>query len=167
MSQPHVISDAKQIAAGLRYPDLRQALYNEGAVIMDQTLLTLHGEKHRKRRLLEFKVFRRDFFHWYERTVFPQTLAQSMAPDIAAGRSELVDLGYSMTMNLTADFASIDRPKQSAEETAQLLRLVATFSEGATMVHTTRPKDEARAEVRAAIADFEPRFLDASLARRR
>ena len=167
MSQPHVISDATQIAAGLRHPDLRQALYDEGAVIMDQTLLTLHGEKHRKRRLLEFKVFRRDFFHWYERTVFPATLAHSMAPDIAAGRSELVDLGYRVTMNLTADFAGIDRPEKSAEETAHLRRLVSTFSEGATMVHTTRPKDEVRAEVRAAIADFGPRLLDASLARRR
>ncbi len=167
MSQPHVIADAKQIAAGLRHPDLRQALYDEGAVIMDQTLLTLHGEKHRKRRLLEFKVFRRDFFHWYERTVFPKTLSESMAPDIAAGRGELVDLGYRVTMNLTADFAGIDRPEKSAEETADLRKLVSTFSEGATMVHSTRPKDEVRAEVRAAIADFGPRFLDASVARRR
>lgn len=167
MSQPHVISDAVQISAGLRHPDLRQALYDEGAVIMDQTLLTLHGDKHRKRRLLEFRVFRRDFFHWYERTVFPATLAHSMAPDIAAGRSELVDIGYRVTMNLTADFAGIDRPEKSPEETAHLLRLVSTFSEGATMVHSTRPKDEVRAEVRAAIADFGPRFLDASIARRR
>ncbi len=167
MPNTHVISDSGQIAAGLRHPDLKQALYDEGAVIMDQTLLTLHGERHRKRRLLEFRVFRKDFFHWYERTVFPQTLLQSMAPDIAAGRSELIDLGYRVTMNLTADFAGIDRPEKSTEETTRLLRLVSTFSEGATLVHSTRPKDEVRTEVRRAIADFGPQFLDHSIARRR
>ena len=167
MSELHVVSDAGEIAAGLRHPDLKQALYDEGAVIMDRTLLTLHGDEHRKRRLLEFRVFRKDFFHWYERTVFPETLRVSMAPDIAAGRSELVDLGTRVTMNLTADFAGIDRPEKSAGETAQLLRLVTTFSEGATIVHSTRPKDEVRTEVRAAIAEFEPRFLAPSIARRR
>lgn len=164
---PHVVTKIEDISAGLRHPDLKQALYDEGAVIMEGTVLVLHGEPHRKRRLLEFRVFRKDFFHWYEQTVFPATLKRTMAADIAAGRSELVDLGYRVTMNLTADFAGIDRPEQSDAETQRLLRLVETFSEGATLVHSTRPKDEVRAEVRAAIADFEPLFLDPSVARRR
>ncbi len=167
MGQPHVVTGMDAISAGLRHPGLKQALYDEGAVIMDGTLLTLHGEAHRRRRVLEFRVFRKDFFHWYERTVFPATLRASMAGDIAAGRSELVDLGYRVTMNLTADFAGIDRPDQTQEETESLLRLVAVFSEGATIIHSTRPKDVVRDEVRAAIADFEPRFLAPSVARRR
>lgn len=167
MAEPHVVTGANEIAKGLRNPHLKQALYDEGAVIMDQTLLTLHGEAHRKRRLLEFGVFRKDFFNWYEKTVFPATLERSMAGDIAAGRSELIDLGYRVTMNLTADFAGIDRPEQSNQETARLLRLVATFSEGATIIHSTRPKEAVRAEVRAAIADFVPQFLDPSIERRR
>lgn len=167
MGEPHVVTGMDAISAGLRHPGLKQALYDEGAVIMDGTLLTLHGDAHRRRRILEFRVFRKDFFHWYERTVFPATLRASMAGDLEAGRSELVDLGYRVTMNLTADFAGIDRPLQSPEETSSLLRLVAIFSEGATIIHSTRPKDAVRAEVRAAIADFEPQFLAPSVDRRR
>lgn len=167
MVRQHIVSGVHEISAGLRHPDLKQALYDEGAVIMADTLLTLHGERHRARRKLELRVFRKDYFLWYERSVFPKTVQISLREDLAAGRSELVDLGYRVTMNLTADFAGVDRPAQTAEETAQLLRLVATFSEGATMIHTTRPKDEVRAEVREAIADFEPQFLAPSVARRR
>ncbi len=70
-------------------------------------------------------------------------------------------------MNITADFAGIDRPERSAAETAELRRLVAIFSEGATLVHSTRDKDEVRSEVRDALAVFGPRFLDPSIARRR
>jgi cytochrome P450 len=162
-----IVSQSDQIFAGLRHPDLRQALYDEGAVIMSGTLLTLHGEAHRKRRLLEFRVFRRDFFNWYEKTVFPATLASTIHADIAAGRGDLVDIGYRVTMNLTADFAGVDRPEQSAAETAELLRLVEKFSEGATLVHSTRNKDEVSLEVKAALADFVPRFLEPAVTRRR
>src|SRR6056297_2105834 len=165
--EPVIVTDPRRIDAGLRHPDLAQALYDEGAVIMDRVILTLHGEAHRRRRVLEFGVFRKDFFNWYEREVFPRTLEETMAADRAAGRSELVDLGYRVTMNLTADFAGIDRPEKSAAETDALRRLVATFSEGATLIHSTRPKEEVRSEVRAALAEFGPRFLEPSVARRR
>jgi len=59
MSAPRVVRDTDQISKGLRHPDLKQALYDEGAIIMDRTLLTLHGEEHRKRRIMEFRVFAR------------------------------------------------------------------------------------------------------------
>lgn len=167
MPQPHVVTKSEDISAGLKHPELKQALYDEGAVIMADTLLTLHGERHRKRRILEFGVFRKDFFHWYEQNIFRKTLRATMSGDLKVGRAELVELGYRVTMNLTADFAGVDRPAQSADETAELLRLVEIFSQGATIIHSTRPKDEVRAEVRAAIADFEPRFLAPSVARRR
>jgi cytochrome P450 len=150
----------------LRNPNLAQALYDEGAVIMGDTLLTLHGEAHRARRLLEFRVFRRDFFRYYETEVFPRTLDETIAAALAAGRADLVDLGYSVTMNLTADFAGIDRPERSAAETADLLKLVMTFSEGATLVHSTRNREEVRAEVRDALAYFRERFLAPSIRRR-
>lgn len=46
----------------LRDQRLAQSLYDEGAVIMADVLLVLHGAEHRARRLLELRVFRRDFF---------------------------------------------------------------------------------------------------------
>jgi cytochrome P450 len=155
-----------QAAAALRSANLAQALYDEGAVIMDGVLLALHGEAHRTRRMLEFRVFRRDFFRWYETEVFPRTLDKTIAESVAAGRVDLVELGYRVTMNLTADFAGIDRPEHSRHETETLLKLVMTFSEGATLVHSTRDKNEVRGEVRAALELFDARFLAPSIARR-
>ena len=153
-------------AAALRHPDLAQSLYDEGAVVMDKVLIVLHGEEHRRRRTLEFGVFRRNFFRWYETEVFPRTLEATIGPAMAAGRADVVDLGYRVTMNLTADFAGIDRPEGTPEETAALLALVVKFSEGATLVHSTRDREEVRREVRAALGVFEERFLKPSIARR-
>ena len=44
------ITDYQQAAKTLRQSDLRQGLYDEGAVLMDGVLVNLHGEKHRARR---------------------------------------------------------------------------------------------------------------------
>lgn len=161
------ITESKIISAALRDPNLAQALYDEGAVIMKDVLLTLHGEEHRQRRLLEFGVFRRNFFKYYETEIFIPTLEQTIRGDLNAGQAELVDLSYRVTMNLTADFAGIDRPEGSREETLRLLRLVEIFSQGATVVHSNRDKDEVREEVRAALEEFSPHFLDPSVERRR
>ena len=95
----------------LRDQRLAQSLYDEGAVIMADVLLVLHGADHRARRLLELRVFRRDFFRFYEHEVFPATLKQTIAPYEAAGRADLMELSYRLTMNLTADFAGVDRPR--------------------------------------------------------
>jgi cytochrome P450 len=150
----------------LRNPDLAQSLYDDGAVIMEDVLLTLHGEAHKTRLKQEMRVFRRDFFRYYETEVFPRTLSETLAPFDEAGGADLEELGYRVTMNLTADFAGIDRPHRTSEETGLLLRLVKTFSEGATLVHSTRDKEEVRAEVRQALAEFEDNFLVHSIARR-
>jgi cytochrome P450 len=150
--------------AALRNEGLAQSLYDEGKVIMGGTLLTLHGEAHRTRRMLEFRVFRRSFFRWYETEVFPRALAEVLGPTVASGGCDLVEFGYQITMNLTADFAGVDSPERSPAETAALLALVKTFSEGATLVHSTRDRDEVRAEVRAALREFERRFLQPSIA---
>ncbi len=151
----------------LRNPQLAQSLYDEGAVIMQDVLLVLHGAPHRARRLLELRVFRRDFFRHYEQSVFPATLAQTIAQTALRGRVDLMDLGYGITMNLTADFAGVDRPRGDTAETSALRRMVGIFGEGATLVHSTRDKDLVRAEVRAALDAFRTRFYQPSMERRR
>lgn len=161
------IARYEDASKALRHPGLAQSLYDEGAVVMADVLLTLHGEAHRARRNLEFRVFRRDYFRYYEDEVFPRTLAETLAPFLARGRADLIEFGYRVTINLTADFAGIDRPARSAAETEQLLRLVMTFSEGATLVHSTRDKEQVRAEVRAALAEFDDAFLRPSIERRK
>ncbi|MDR7101660.1 cytochrome P450 [Croceicoccus sp. BE223] len=156
----------RECEAALRNPDLRQAMYDAGDVITRGTLLTLHGKPHLKRREIESRVFRRNFFRYYETEVFPTTLEQTIAPFIAAGGGDLIDLGYRLTVNLTADFAGVDRPSKTGEETEQLIRLTKKFSEAATMVHSTRDRLELEAEVRDAMAEFDEAFLSPSIARR-
>ena len=160
------VTGFQDASAALRHPDLAQCMYDAGAVVMDQVLLSLHGDAHRVRRLLEFRVFRKDFFAYYEHEVFPPTLQATLSPYLAAGGADLVEFGYYVTINLTADFAGIDRPEHSSAETESLFRLVKTFSEGATLVHSKRDRAAVEAEVRAALEVLRTRFLQPSISRR-
>ncbi|MGO4388699.1 cytochrome P450 [Microvirga sp. 2YAF29] len=161
-----VVTDYHEITRVLADRSMRQALYDEGGVVMDSVLLTLHGPEHHKRRVLEFSILRKDYFAYYEAEIFPPALAQVLKTSITQGRMDLVEFGYRVTMNLTADFAGIDRPEKTADETERLLRLVKTFSEGATLVHSTRDKEEVRTEVRAGLEELRTSFLIPSIERR-
>ena len=160
------IESYRDCEAALRNADLRQAMYDAGEIIAGGTLLMLHGAPHLKRREVESRVFRRNFFKYYEKEVFPATLEQTLAPFVAAGGGDLIELGYRLTVNLTADFAGVDRPKRTIDETEQLIRLTKKFSEAATMVHSTRDREELEAEVREAIVELDEDFLTPSIARR-
>ncbi|WP_293855370.1 cytochrome P450 [uncultured Alsobacter sp.] len=162
-----VVTDYNEISKVLADRSMRQALYDEGGVVMADVLLTLHGAEHHKRRVLEFSILRKDYFAWYEANVFPPALAQVFRTVGTDGHMDLVDFGYRVTMNLTADFAGIDRPEKSAAETERLLRLVKIFSEGATLVHSTRDKEQVRAEVRAGLEELRTTFHAPSVARRK
>lgn len=164
MAEVH-IAGYQQVYRALCNPYLKQSLYDAGAVIMADTLLTLHGEPHRRRRHLALRVFQRNFARHYERQVFPRTLARTLDQFRGNDPLDLVAFGHSVTMNLTADFAGIDR-RGDAGETERLLRLVRKFGEGATMVHSTRDPAELTAEVLAALAEYERDFLRPSIARR-
>ena len=159
-------SDYQTIKKALVNRDLKQALYDEGKVIMEGVLLTLHGQEHHQRRKLEHKVFQRDFFKYYEHELFPKTLEETIFPFLKNGSADLIDFGYRITMNLTADFAGIDRFKKTPEETENLLTLVKIFSQGATLVHSKRPHDEVNMEVTEALGIFEEKFLIPSKNRR-
>ena len=159
-------SNYQTIKKALVSRDLKQALYDKGKVIMDGVLLTLHGEEHHKRRKLEHKVFQRDFFRYYEHELFPKTLDETLEPFIKKKSADLIDFGYRITMNLTADFAGIDRLEKTPEETEKLLSLVKIFSQGATLVHSKRPHEEVNKEVIDALKIFEKDFLIPSKKRR-
>lgn len=149
-----------------RSTSLRQALYDEGEVIMADVLVNLHGEPHRLRRRLENRLFRRATYHHYEEDVFPRIVEETMAPLVSAGRADLVHLGHALLLNLSAPTAGVDRAAGTPEETAHLYRLLMTFIEGATLAHSTRDKDQVRREVLAALDDFDGAFFTPALARR-
>ncbi|MBL8335128.1 MAG: cytochrome P450 [Rhodoferax sp.] len=163
---PIVVSEYKHANETLRLTDLRQALYDEGAILMEKVLVNLHGEEHRARRGIEIKVFRRDFFEWYEKQVFPTTLRETLAPYLVAGKTDLVDFGFRVMMNLTADFSGVDRPRRTPEETATLLRILRTFGKAATLGQALGDKAAIRAEIQQAMDEFDADFFRPSMARR-
>ena len=160
------ITGYEAASAALRQRDLRQALYDEGAVIMDRVLVNLHGDEHRARRNLETKVFRRDFFRYYEQEVFPATLSETLAPYLTAGRMDLVEFGYRVMVNLTADFTGIDRPDKTAAESDELVSLLRVFGRAATLAAYTGDRAAVRAETRSALTQFDARYVAPSAARR-
>jgi len=72
MSNTIELRDYGACERALREPDLKQALYDEGAILMKRVLVTLHGDEHRARRVLEMRVFRRDLFRQHEQVVINQ-----------------------------------------------------------------------------------------------
>ena len=54
--------------------DLRQALYDEGAILMKKVLVNLHGDEHLARKRVVTKILRPAFFLHYEKNVFGPTL---------------------------------------------------------------------------------------------
>ena len=160
------IDNYKAASLALRDKNLRQALYDEGSIIMKDVLVNLHGEQHKSRRMLETKVFRRDFFKYYESEVFPQTLRETLNPFVEAGKMDLVDFGYRVMVNLTADFTGIDRQQKSPEETAELMSLLRIFGKTATLAHATGDKNAVKEEAFKALERFDERFVQPSITRR-
>jgi len=166
--QPTVITitDYAEAREVYRQRDLRQALYDDGEVIMADVLVNLHGAEHRDRRRLENRLFRREAYERYEVGLFPPIIAETLDPEVRAGRSELVDLGHRLMMNLAALTAGVDRPLRTADETRHLYSYLLVFIEGATLGHYTGDREAKAAEVSAALAEFDREFLTPSLARR-
>lgn len=161
------LDDWRSVNEALRSRDLRQALYDEGAVVMGDVLLTLHGAEHRDRRRLENRLFRREVFEHWEHHLLADTIAATVDPLVRTGRADLLVIGYRLAMSLTAHIAGIDHDPADALATDRLYDLVRTFSAGATLVHSTRDHDEVRAEVRQALDVLDRELLGPSMARRR
>ncbi|SHK53146.1 Cytochrome P450 [Pseudonocardia thermophila] len=157
-------ADAKD---AYRAKDLRQALYDEGEIVMADVLVNLHGEEHRARRRVENRLFRRETFDHYERDLFPGVIETTVAPYLAAGKVDLVHLGHELLLNLAALTAGIDRPEGTAAETERLYAYMMRFVEGATLAHSTQDKDAQRVVIGQALLDWDAEFLTPSIERRR
>ena len=157
-------SDAREV---YRQKDLRQGLYDAGAVVMDGVLVNLHGEEHKRRRRVENKTFRRDTFDHYERDLFPDIVEQTLQPHLTLGHTDLVHFGHELMLNLAAVTAGVDRPRGDAAETARLHEYVRYFIEGATLAHSTQNKAERSVVIAEQLRRWQGEFLDPSIARRR
>jgi cytochrome P450 len=156
--------DAKDV---YRRKELRQALYDDGAVVMDGVLVNLHGDEHRQRRRVENPIFRRDTVEHYERDLFPGVIEQTMVPYLAVGEVDLVHLGHELMLNLAALTAGVDLLEGTSEQTTRLYDYMQWFIKGATLSHSTVDKAALSDRIRRALEEWDEEFLAPSIARRR
>ncbi|MGZ8999012.1 MAG: cytochrome P450, partial [Allosphingosinicella sp.] len=142
-------------------------LYDEAGTLLGSAVINLHGEAHRARRGEELKIFRKDFFQYYEKNVLARELDDTLSPYVASGEADMVDLGYRLMLNLTADFAGVDRPGRSREATEDLCGLLRTFTLAPVLDQSTLGDTSAlKARLAAGIHAFDRRFLTPSIDRR-
>ena len=108
---------------------------------MSDTLLDLHGKAHRERRRIENRLFRREIFSYWEHEVLGKTIDVTLNPFVQSKQGDLSVIGYRCAMNLTATIAGIDQDPSDTKQTETLYGIVKKFSEGATLLHSTRNKE--------------------------
>ena len=146
--------------------DLRQAQYDEGAVIMADVLVNLHGEAHRDRRRIENRLFRRETFEHYEQKVFPGVVDDALRPWVAAGAAELVGVGHRIMLHLATLVAGVDWTPSDPEQSARLERHLHLFIEALTMQQSKLDRDARKQAVGQALADWAAEFFEPSRRRR-
>lgn len=158
--------DYKVCQKALLERDLKQALYDEGAILMKKVLVALHGKEHHERRVLEMRVFRKDFFRHYENEIIPKVFDEVARPYIDAGSADVVDLGYRIMVYLAIAFAGIDLETRTRQEFDDLVRMLRVFGTAATLAQSKLDRDEAKKEIAATLKDFDERFFSPSAERR-
>ncbi|MBJ7598565.1 MAG: cytochrome P450 [Candidatus Nephthysia bennettiae] len=164
-ARPVELASYEEVKEAFRQKDLKQALYDQAGVILQDALITLHGEEHRVRRRLENRLFRLDTLRGYELDVVRPSIAETIEPFMSRGWLDLVELSRRVTLNLSALIAGVDRPHESVEDTERLLDYVWKFSAGATVAHAV-DKERVAAEAAEALEQYDREFFQASHARR-
>ena len=150
----------------LKIPSLKQALYDEGAILMDRVLVTLHGEEHRQRRNAEMRVFRRHFFRDFEHQIIPSVFEDVMS-EVNPAEEDLVDLGYHFMVFLALKFAGIDPQENTREEFNDMVSMLRMFGVAATLGQARdRDIEEATQAVKETLQEFDDRFFTPSAERR-
>ncbi|GIR14860.1 MAG: hypothetical protein CM15mP25_6150 [Gammaproteobacteria bacterium] len=129
----HRVSAYHDVEHALRITDLKQSLYDEGKILMDKVLVTLHGDEHRQRRSIESQLFRKNFFRVYENEVFPGLLSETLDQFLTESSLDLKELGYRIMVHLSLSFAGIDRIDGTVEEADAQHRLLIQLGQAATI----------------------------------
>jgi cytochrome P450 len=161
------ITGYQEANKALGLPELKQSLYDEGAVLMDKVLVTLHGEEHRVRRLLEMRIFKKDFFHYYSTQVLPPVIDRAVEYYQRRGSADLMEFGPRAMIALTADFAGIDRPLGTDAEVDTLIGILKSLGLAATLGQFSGDREPIKETIRETLRQFDVEFFTPSEARRR
>ena len=162
----HRVDTYAAVEDALKQRDLKQSLYDEGGILMDKVLVTLHGNEHRHRRAVESQVFRRNFFRYYEDEVFPKLLSETLNQFLNESEIDLKSLGYRIMVHLSLSFAGIDRIDGSVEEADAQHRLLIQLGQAATIGQYKGERQKILDEISDALREFEDRFFAPSRERR-
>lgn len=162
----HRVSRYHEVEHALRINDLKQSLYDEGKILMDKVLVTLHGDEHRQRRSIESQLFRKNFFRVYENQVFLGLLQETLDQFLTTSSLDLKELGYRIMVHLSLSFAGIDRVEGTVEEADAQHRLLIQLGQAATIGQFKGDREPIFQEIREAIDEFRERFFLPSRSRR-
>lgn len=165
-----VLTTYAEAREALRHRDLRQALYDEGARLMEGVIVNLHGEDHVARRRLENRLFTPETFAWWETGPIPRIIDTVLAPALADGRGDLLALARRTMMLLSLDVAGVDLPPDPHDAAAAVERLAGLMEQlarASTVAHATGDKQALIDSGDAALTAFDTEFHQPALARRR
>ena len=160
----HLTSYA-EVREALLTRELREAGHDEADYFLERHILTLHGEEHTTRRRVENRLFRREALRYFEHSL-RDSIAATVERHVRDGRADLVELAHRLVAHTATLISGTDRPRGTPEEADRLFYFLMKFSEGATILDSTRDKAELRAEVVAALRKFEVDYFKPSLVRR-
>lgn len=151
----------------LKHPALRQALYDDGAILMRDVLVNLHGVAHKTRRRVEGQLFRRAYFRRLELEVLPQFMSEALVDASVRPALELKSLAYDLMLKVSLLFAGIDRQTGTKDESSHLSHLLVRLGQAATLgQYTGDQRGAIESDIKAAMSEFNAQFLQPSKARR-
>lgn len=134
--------------------------------ILDQVLMLLHGDQHRRRRRVENPLFRLENLQRYEKDVFPPIIERGLDDAVEAGRGELVELSGMLAVFLSALIAGVDFDHTSSQQARKLVHYNHIFNTGVGIEDYTGDRDELKSLVRRTLDAFNEEFLRSSRRRR-
>ncbi len=166
-ADPVVLDTYEEAREALRNKDLRQALYDDGAALMSDVIVNLHGAAHTARRRLENRLFRRDTFSFYEREIIPAAIEGVLKPALERGRGDLLDLGRRTMISLSTAIAGVDVSMDDREELDRFYSIMVRLNRGSNVVHATGDHSALTADGLLALDEFNRSFLLRSIDHRR
>lgn len=159
------------------YAEIREALFNpnlsrtfdtrsyDAGNIRDGIVSIQHGAVHRARRRVENAQFRPDKLRLYERTLFPQVMADLLDRLMVDDRVDLYAIGEILASVLASRRVGLDIREADLDELAVIVDFVDVFSQGAAILDAKDP-EAVRARVYAAYERFERDYVRPAWARR-
>jgi cytochrome P450 len=162
------LSTYAEIREALFHPNLSRTFdtrgYHEGN-IRDGIVSIQHGAVHRARRRVENAQFRADKLKLYERTLFPEVMADLLDVLMTGDEVDLYPVGETLASVLASRRVGLDIRERDLDDLAVIVDFVDVFSQGAAILDAKDP-EAVRANVYATYERFERDYVRPAWARR-